>query len=140
MRGAVDRLVFEAFVQRVLVPTLRPGQIVILDNLSVHKSAKARARIEAAGCQFIFCPPTRGRISTLSQAAELFLSATGQSTPFDEDGTGRRNEPRACGTTALAESAAPEAPAPARPASRLAATSSSVAKLLWSSRPGSRHL
>ena len=51
VRGAVDRLVFEAFVERGLVPTLRPGQIVILDNLSVHKSANARALIEAAGCR-----------------------------------------------------------------------------------------
>lgn len=56
VRGAVDRLVFEAFVQRVLVPSLRPGQIVVLDNLSVHKSATARALIEAAGCQLIFLP------------------------------------------------------------------------------------
>ena len=56
MRGAVDRPVFEAFVERVLVPTLRPGQIVILDNLSVHKSANARALIEAAGCQLVFLP------------------------------------------------------------------------------------
>lgn len=56
VRGAVDRLVFEAFVQRVLVPSLRPGHIVVLDNLSVHKSANARALIEAAGCQLIFLP------------------------------------------------------------------------------------
>jgi hypothetical protein len=58
VRGAVDRLVFEAFVERVLVPTLRPGQIVILDNLSVHKSATARACIAAAGCHLVFLPPT----------------------------------------------------------------------------------
>ena len=56
MRGAVDRLVFEAFVERVLVPDPAPGQIVVLDNLSVHKSATARARIEAAGCQLVFLP------------------------------------------------------------------------------------
>ena len=43
-------------MQRVLVPSLRPGQIVVLDNLSVHKSATARALIEAAGCQLIFLP------------------------------------------------------------------------------------
>lgn len=54
--GAVDRLVFEAFVERILVPTLRPGQTVILDNLSVHKSARARALIEAAGCRLRFLP------------------------------------------------------------------------------------
>jgi len=42
VRGAVDRSVFETFVERVLLPSLRPGQIVVLDNLSVHKSARAR--------------------------------------------------------------------------------------------------
>jgi transposase len=56
VRGAVDRLVFEAFVERVLVPSLRPGQIVIWDNLSVHKSARATALIQAAGCQVVFLP------------------------------------------------------------------------------------
>ena len=56
VRGAVDRLVFEAFVERVLVPSLRPGQIVVLDNLSVHKSARARTLIEAAGGHLVFLP------------------------------------------------------------------------------------
>ena len=68
VRGAVDRLVFEAFVERVLVPTLRPGQIVILDNLSVHKSAKARALIEAAACQLVFLPTYSPDFNPIEQA------------------------------------------------------------------------
>jgi transposase len=56
VRGAVDRLVFETFVERVLVPSLQPGHIVVLDNLSVPKSARARQVIEAAGCQLVFLP------------------------------------------------------------------------------------
>lgn len=56
VRGAVDRLVFETFVERILVPTLRPGHIVVLDNLSVHKSARARTLIEAAGGHLVFLP------------------------------------------------------------------------------------
>ena len=56
VRGAVDQLVFETFVERVLAPSLRPGQIVVLDNLSVHKSATAKARIKAAGCHLVFLP------------------------------------------------------------------------------------
>jgi hypothetical protein len=60
VRGAVDRLVFEAFVQRVLVPTLRPGQIVILDNLSVHKSAKTPERLlRQQGAGWSACQPIR---------------------------------------------------------------------------------
>jgi transposase len=54
--GAVDRQVFETFVARILVPALQPGQTVVLDNLSVHKSATARRLIEAAGCRLVFLP------------------------------------------------------------------------------------
>lgn len=56
LAGPVDRMVFETFVTEVLVPTLRPGQLIVLDNLSVHKSAPARAAIEAVGCQLLFLP------------------------------------------------------------------------------------
>lgn len=46
-----------AFTQHVLVPALRPGQTVILDNLSVHRAARVRRLIEAAGCRLLFLPP-----------------------------------------------------------------------------------
>ncbi len=54
--GALDRRLFNAYVERILAPALRPGQTVILDNLSVHKSARARQLIEAAGCRLRFLP------------------------------------------------------------------------------------
>jgi transposase len=56
VQGAVDRPVFDAFVDQLLAPRLRRGQIVVLDNLGVHKSAAARARIEAAGAHLVFLP------------------------------------------------------------------------------------
>ncbi len=56
VQGAVDRVVFDTFVADVLVPSLRPGQIVVLDNLKVHESATARKLIEAAGCRVVFLP------------------------------------------------------------------------------------
>jgi transposase len=68
VRGAVDRPVFEAFVERVLVPSLQPGQIVILDNLSVHKSARAKVLIEAAGCQLVFLPTYSPDLNPIEQA------------------------------------------------------------------------
>ena len=68
VRGAIDRLVFEAFVERVLVPTLRPGQSIVLDNLSVHKSATAKALIEAAGCQLVFLPTYSPDFNPIEQA------------------------------------------------------------------------
>jgi transposase len=54
--GSIDSAAFTAYVRRFLVPSLRPGQVVILDNLSAHKSAAARAAIEAAGCELRFLP------------------------------------------------------------------------------------
>ena len=54
--GAINREAFDAYVEQSLLPTLRPGQIVILDNLAVHKSPRARALIEGAGCQVRFLP------------------------------------------------------------------------------------
>lgn len=50
MTGATDGAVFALFVDQILVPTLRPGQVVIWDNLSVHKHHRLRRSIEAAGC------------------------------------------------------------------------------------------
>jgi transposase len=54
--GALDRSAFDTFVAALLVPALRPGQVVIWDNLSVHKSAHARQLIEAAGCRVLPLP------------------------------------------------------------------------------------
>jgi transposase len=66
--GALDRPIFEAFVERILVPTLRPGQTVILDNLSVHKSARARHLIEALGCRVRFLPTYSPDFNPIEQA------------------------------------------------------------------------
>ena len=54
--GAINREAFDAFVEQSLLPTLLPGQIVLLDNLAVHKSPRARTLIEGAGCQMRFLP------------------------------------------------------------------------------------
>lgn len=54
--GAVNRAVFDQFVTELLVPTLHPGDVVVLDNLSVHKSAAAQRAIEACGATLIFLP------------------------------------------------------------------------------------
>ena len=68
VRGAVDRCVFDAFVEQVLVPSLHPGHIVVLANLSVHKSARAKALIEAAGCQVVFLPTYSPDFNPIEQA------------------------------------------------------------------------
>lgn len=55
--GPINGDWFEAYVAQVLVPTLRPGDIVIMDNLSSHKRPAVRDRIEAAGATLRFLPP-----------------------------------------------------------------------------------
>ena len=56
LEGAVDTLAFETYVEQVLAPSLRPGQVVVLDNLSGHKGERVRQAIEARGCQVLFVP------------------------------------------------------------------------------------
>mgnify|MGYP005983986903 FL=1 len=55
--GPINGEWFEAYVGQVLAPTLKKGDIVILDNLSSHKRLAAREVIEAAGARLMFLPP-----------------------------------------------------------------------------------
>ena len=55
--GPINRDAFQAYVEQVLVRELRPGDIVIMDNLSSHKGAAIRQAIEAAGARLLFLPP-----------------------------------------------------------------------------------
>lgn len=55
--GAVNGDVFEAFVEQVLVPELRRGDVVVMDNLSSHKRPRTRELIESAGARLVFLPP-----------------------------------------------------------------------------------
>lgn len=57
MDGAINGDYFKAYVNNVLVPTLRPGDVVILDNLSSHKVAGVREAIEAVGATVRYLPP-----------------------------------------------------------------------------------
>jgi len=55
--GATDAMVFETYAERVLGPTLRPGDVVVMDNLGSHKRPPPIAAIEAAGAEVRFLPP-----------------------------------------------------------------------------------
>jgi transposase len=55
--GSCNTHLFNAWVEQCLVPELEPGQVVIMDNASFHKSSTTRELIEAADCQLIFLPP-----------------------------------------------------------------------------------
>jgi transposase len=55
--GPINRTAFETYVDRVLVPELAPGDVVIMDNLSSHKGPRVREMIEAAGARLLYLPP-----------------------------------------------------------------------------------
>lgn len=73
--GALDRAVFETFVAELLVPQLQPGQIVSWDNLSVHKSARARQLIEDAGCRIRPTPRYSPDCNPIEQAFSKLKAA-----------------------------------------------------------------
>jgi transposase len=56
IEGAMDAKAFERYITEVLGPTLHPGQVVILDNLNVHKGKAIRQAIEARQCELVFLP------------------------------------------------------------------------------------
>jgi len=66
--GATDALTFDVYVEHVLAPGLRPGKIVVLDNLSAHKGDRVRALVEARGCQIWFLPPYSPDLSPIEEA------------------------------------------------------------------------
>ena len=68
IEGAMDSETFEWYIRQQLAPTLRPGQIVVLDNLSAHKGASIREVIEARGCQLLFLPPYSPDFTPIEQA------------------------------------------------------------------------
>jgi len=57
LEGATDGAAFQAYIEQVLAPSLRPGAIVVMDNLSPHKTAAVVRAIEAAGAAVWFLPP-----------------------------------------------------------------------------------
>ena len=66
--GAMNGPLFLAYVERVLVPTLSNGDIVIMDNLPVHKVAGVREAIEKAGAKLIYLPPYSPDFNPIEQA------------------------------------------------------------------------
>lgn len=57
LAGPINREAFETYVEKVLVPELRPGDIVVMGNLSSHKGPRVRVMIEATGASLLYLPP-----------------------------------------------------------------------------------
>ena len=56
-KGSANTNLFEAWVEQMLVPVLKPGQVVVMDNYVIHKSKRTKELIESVGCRIVFQPP-----------------------------------------------------------------------------------
>lgn len=68
VEGSTDSAAFQTYVKHFLAPTLKAGQIVVMDNLQVHKSAGVKKLIENAGCELLFLPPYSPDFSPIEEA------------------------------------------------------------------------
>lgn len=66
--GAMDRIAFNTYVETQLAPTLKKGDIVILDNLAVHKSPRAADAVKEIGARFLFLPQYSPDLNPIEQA------------------------------------------------------------------------
>src|SRR3712207_8580010 len=74
VEGATNRQVFEAYVERVLAPELRRGQVVVMDNLTAHKAERVRELIEGRGCELLYLPPYSPDFNPIEERSEEHTS------------------------------------------------------------------
>ncbi|MEJ2649504.1 MAG: IS630 family transposase [Sedimentisphaerales bacterium] len=65
--GATNKDIFRAYVEHILLPTLKAGDIVVLDNLSAHKNKQVKDMLESAGAQLWFLPPYSPDLNPIEQ-------------------------------------------------------------------------
>ena len=68
VEGSTTREVFEVYLEHFLVPALRPGQVVVMDNLSAHKGGRVRELVEERGCEVLFLPPYSPDLNPIEEA------------------------------------------------------------------------
>jgi transposase len=68
VEGSTTREVFETYIEKVLAPSLSPGQMVVMDNLSSHKGSRIRELIEARACELLYLPPYSPDLNPIEEA------------------------------------------------------------------------
>ena len=68
VEGATTARVFETYVEKVLVPSLKPGQIVVMDNLGAHRPKRVRELIEGRGCELLCLPSYSPDLNPIEEA------------------------------------------------------------------------
>lgn len=74
VEGATTTAIFEAYVQEVLSPSLRPGQIVVMDNLSAHKGARIRDLVEERDWELLYLPAYSPDLNSIEEALSKIKS------------------------------------------------------------------
>ncbi len=64
----MNREAFDSYIEHVLIPQIEPGTVVILDNLSTHKSPRAAEILRQHGCWFLFLPPYSPDLNPIEMA------------------------------------------------------------------------
>jgi len=75
LEGSADARAFELYIEQILAPDLQSGQIVIMDNLSVHLGKRVQECIEARGCRLLFLPPYSPDFSPIEKAFSKLKTA-----------------------------------------------------------------
>lgn len=73
-KGTCNSTLFEKWVEKILMPELRPGQIIIMDNATFHKSERTKMLIESAECHLLFLPPYSPDFNPIEQFWAWFKS------------------------------------------------------------------
>jgi transposase len=68
VEGSTTAAVFETYVERVLAPSLRSGQLVVMDNLTAHKAQRIKELIEQRGCELLYLPPYSPDLNPIEEA------------------------------------------------------------------------
>jgi transposase len=68
VEGSTNGAVFQTYLEEVLCPTLKRGQVVVMDNLSAHKGERVRELIEGKGCELVYLPPYSPDFNPIEQA------------------------------------------------------------------------
>src|SRR5580698_7969713 len=90
--GPINGETFLLYVEKILAPTLSPGDVVVLDNLGSHKGKAARAIVRAKGAHLIFLPPYSPDLNPIEQVfAKLKHLVRKASRPFGQDVRGEAN-------------------------------------------------
>lgn len=75
LEGSANTTAFELYVEQILAPSLHAEQVVVMDNLQAHKSARVRLAIEAKGCQLLFLPGYSPDLSPIEEAFSKLKTA-----------------------------------------------------------------